>query len=484
LPRTNALQPPAIRALALAFTLGVLGDVLFEGQGAGLNLLLFVAALALAWRLVASATGSLHDGQARWLLVALGFASCFAVRDASFLGGLDFLAMLFALFLPTLVQLVTDQRRARLVDVAISGAWTIGMLFAGPIILVATDADWSALRGRGRIGPLILGALAAGIVVLVFGAIFSSADPTFASIASLLTQWNLDAWLRHTLFAGFIAWLSAGALRAWLWKRKQAMPAMRSPSDPPVAEGAALPVMMVVGAMALVFLLFVTIQIRYLFGGAAMVQSLTGLTYAEYARHGFFEMVTASGLAIPVLFGADALLDGAGRRATLNLRRLGSVQLMLILLVMISALSRMRLYIGAYGLTSERVVATAILIWLGSVTVWFANTAMRGRRERFMMGTIVSGFAVLATLNAVNPELLIVRTNVAHAQTSEAPFDAKYIANLSADALPWLRSHIDDLPQNQRCEITELVDQRLKVLRLRERDWRSWNLARTKAASL
>ena len=49
--------------------------------------------------------------------------------------------------------------------------------------------------------------------------------------------------------------------------------------------------------MTLVFTAYVALQFRYLFGGAAVVQSVTGLTVAEYARHGFFQVVQATALS-------------------------------------------------------------------------------------------------------------------------------------------------------------------------------------------
>ncbi len=60
-----------------------------------------------------------------------------------------------------------------------------------------------------------------------------------------------------------------------------------------------------VSAYAALFLLFVVVQLRYFFGGAELVQRTTGLTHAQYARQGFFQLVAASALVLPVLLGAD-----------------------------------------------------------------------------------------------------------------------------------------------------------------------------------
>ena len=51
------------------------------------------------------------------------------------------------------------------------------------------------------------------------------------------------------------------------------------------------------------------VQFRYLFGGAALVQVSETLTYAEYARRGFFELVAVAALLLPIML----LLDWVAR---------------------------------------------------------------------------------------------------------------------------------------------------------------------------
>ena len=70
----------------------------------------------------------------------------------------------------------------------------------------------------------------------------------------------------------------------------------------------------VVTILDLLFLAFVIVQFRYLFGGRDLVQQSANLTYAEYARHGFFELVAVAALTLPLLLLGDWLLreEGAG----------------------------------------------------------------------------------------------------------------------------------------------------------------------------
>ena len=139
-----------------------------------------------------------------------------------------------------------------------------------------------------------------------------------------------------------------------------------------------VPLATALGLLNLLFLLFVVVQLRYFFGGAALVEETSGLTFASYARQGFFELVTASALVLPILLGADHLVRGGTPAQVRVFRQLGGLLLALLAVIMASALARMRLYTAAYGLSSDRLYATAFMILLIGVFAWFAWTTLRG----------------------------------------------------------------------------------------------------------
>jgi hypothetical protein len=179
-------------------------------------------------------------------------------------------------------------------------------------------------------------------------------------------------------------------------------------------------------------------------------------------------------LVLPLLLAVDALLRGGGRGVR-PVRVLSGVLLALVLVVMASALQRMRLYEQQYGLTDLRVYATGTILWLGVVLAWFALTALRGRRHLFAIGALVAGFAATAALNVLNPDALIARTNVARPHV-----DVAYVGSLSDDAVPALLDRLSALRPDLR---------RALAARLLERspgagDWRSFDLSRSRAASL
>lgn len=235
------------------------------------------------------------------------------------------------------------------------------------------------------------------------------------------------------------------------------------------------------GLLDLLFFSFVMVQLRYFFGGAALVEATTGLTYAEYARRGFFELVGVAALALPLLLAAHWITQRKGNPAHERIFRvLAGAMLALLVVIMVSALARMRLYQSEYGLTELRLYTTAFMGWLAAVFVWFALTVLRGQRKRFACGALVAGFLILGALHVINPDALIVRTNAAHARQSGRAFDAGYVSWLSADAVPALLEELPALSPEQRCVVAANVLTRWSPANARA-DWRSWSWSRAAA---
>jgi len=162
-------------------------------------------------------------------------------------------------------------------------------------------------------------------------------------------------------------------------------------------------------------------------------------------------------------------------------RVLAGVLVALLFVVMVSAVQRMRLYQAAYGLTELRLYTTAFMGWLGIVLAWFAATVLRGQAGRFPRGAVMSGFAVVAALNVLNPDALIARTNLDRAGRT-GKLDARYLAGLSADAAPTIAGTLQWLevaPQDDCVLRSGLRDE----LRTRH-DWRGWNLGRSRAQAV
>jgi hypothetical protein len=474
-----------LEMVAVALALGVLGDALLRAVPWGLNITLGVTTVVgLTWLLVRR-HGIVPSADAPWLaLTALLLGVAFVRRDAQVLASFDAMALIATLGLGALSLQGERIAPLRALDYLHRGATAVAGTVAGGLQLVFQDVQWNELSKEGRwrqARAVALGAVIAVPLLVVFGALFASADEVFGNVLKNVFAFDAETALSHTFLTIFCAAVAAGYLRWSLIARPGA-------ATLPIA-GASLgivPVATALGLVTLLFLMFVVVQLRYFFGGATLVEQTTGLTYAEYARRGFFELVTASGLVLPMLLGADHLVRGAQPAHLRLFRSLAGVLLVLLAVVMASALGRMRLYVQAFGLSEIRLYATAFMVYLFGVFGWFAATVLRGQHGRFAFGALIQGYAVLAGLHVINSDAFIVRTNLHRVATvAERPFDTKYALSLGADAVPRLLEALPTLPERDRCDVAAGLLKKWGENEARpDGDWRGWNWSRARTRRL
>jgi hypothetical protein len=454
-----------------ALVLGVLGDLLFQGQPLGLNVLLWTVAFtgALA-ALLRVARAPLHQGRRFMVAPLLLFAALLAWHASPLLIAANLLALAAAVTMGALRNTRTPLRAATLSDYGSGFVGAATSTAVGAVPLLMRDIRWNEVVGRARSERAT--AVARGVVLglpllLLFGGLFVAADAVFKQLVSSAVPSPNPHLVGRALIVAVWAWLAGGLLRDLLASRQEdeAVPFAR-----PRRGLGELEVGIALVFLDLLFLAFVVVQFRYLFGGSGLVQSEVDLTYAEYARHGFFELVAVTALTLPVLLLADWALAGRSRRM---FRWLAALLLALLGVVIASALQRMRLYMQHFGLTELRIYATGIILWLAVVSAWFAVTVLRGKRHAFAVGALVAGFAATFALNVLSPDALIARTNV-----TRPVVDVSYLAGLSDDAVPTLVSRIRALPSSQRAVLARRLLDRGSA----GGDWRSWNLARSRAA--
>ncbi|MCA9942753.1 MAG: DUF4173 domain-containing protein, partial [Anaerolineales bacterium] len=172
-----------------------------------------------------------------------------------------------------------------------------------------------------------------------------------------------------------------------------------------------------------------------LFGGAANVTE-AGYTFADYARRGFFELLTVAILTMLLVLGLNWLSQRESKGQIRLFNGLGSVLVGLVLVMLVSAWRRMALYEAAFGYTELRLIVYVCMAWLALTLVWFLLTLWL-RPDRFAIGALLAVMGFVATLNFINPDAFIARQNLnRYEQTGD--LDAAYLASLSTDAVPQL----------------------------------------------
>lgn len=464
--------------LPAALLLGLFGDALLRATPWGLNVLLWVSLLLGLCYVLARHLQWTFAGEGKWLAVpALVFAGGFVWRDSSTLRALDFCGLLCCLGV--------GAARTQAGQIRLSGLWEYGgeivrsvfQSVFGVFPLLRRDIGWDTVP-RGGWLP---GALAAGRglllvlpLLLLFGALLTAADAVYQKLVLSVFHFDPGVFLNHFALILLLASMTAGFGRR-LFLAPYAPADSERPSKLPTLG--AVETGMILGLLNLLFLSFVLVQIRYFFGGAATVAATAGLTYTQYARSGFFELVWVAALVLPLLLSLHKLQDAQNARAMRLFSAQAAVQVALLFVILASAMLRMKLYQDTCGLTELRLYTMAFMGWLAVVFAWFVGTVLRGKREHFAFGAVVAAFILIVGLHIINPDAQIIRANAARvAQTHQ--FDAAYAASLSADAVPALVSVLPSLPPDVQGDVSA----RLRPLWSQNADdWRSWNWGRFSA---
>ncbi|MFN2412839.1 MAG: DUF4153 domain-containing protein [Pyrinomonadaceae bacterium] len=250
-------------------------------------------------------------------------------------------------------------------------------------------------------------------------------------------------------------------------------------SIPRVFTLGAVESIIILGLVNLLFLSFVIVQLPYLFGGIALVQSTPDFKLAEYARRGFGELVAAAALVLPMLLVSHWLLRKETQNAEKIYRILAALQIALLFVIMASAAQRLLLLTGSlgYGMTTVRFYPMVFMVWLAVVFAWFAVTVLRNARNHFAWGALWSAIVILAATNLMNPDAFIARTNIQLMQQGRE-FDAHYNSSeLSDDALPTVLNALPSLNADGQCLVKWKLHDRL-IRSRSETDVRSWNWSR------
>ncbi|MBT2529414.1 DUF4173 domain-containing protein [Streptomyces sp. ISL-99] len=429
-PEPPARIRPATFVAALATALL---SALLLGDGLGLNLLVVAVPAAVAAYFAAQAAGRrLRPWTLVWAVGGLALLAIPALRDA---GWPTFLACISALALGSL---------------ALHGNRTWAGVLAGSLGIFGslgpgTAWAWRGLReraevSRGRWAPMVRTTFVAVVLLIVFGALFASADAAFADLLGGLSPdvSVADGPWRTFLFAvGLLGALAAARTAAapMRWDRLEIRPGR--------ARGRAewaLPLVV----LNLLFAAFIAVQLAVLFGGYDKVLSETGLSYAEYARQGFWQLLWATLLVLLVIALALRFAPRGGDRDRTLVRSVLGTLCVLTLVVVASALRRMDLYVDAYGLTRLRISVAAVELWLGLVIVLIMAAGMLGSRW-LPRAVAASAAAAVLAFGLISPDGLVAQQNVAR-YGSTGKLDVHYFQDLSADAVPAL----DTLPEPQR----------------------------------
>ena len=347
-------------------------------------------------------------------------------------------------------------------------------------------------KGAGwrKLWPYLWGVLIAIPLLLIFGALLASADLIFKTQLTNLFSWftveNFAELIFRTIYICVLAYFLAGAYIHTLTRTTETK--VLSPDkaflSPFLGHVEAFTVL---GLVNLLFFGFIIIQFRYFFAGETNI-TLDGFTYAEYARRGFFELVAVSIISLGLYYTLNMVTKRAERKVKRIFSVLGTLLMLQVACMLLSAFQRLSLYEAAYGFTTLRTITHIFMIWLGvlltaAVVMEIFN---QFRRLALVLFLVIIGFTL--TLNLLNVDKFIAQRNIEHAIAGNR-LDASYLVHqLSDDGIPTLFTYwqAQGTPQDVQAALQAALACRLAMRNTQQgrEHWAEWLLAASRADTL
>ncbi|MCO1656587.1 DUF4173 domain-containing protein [Pseudonocardia sp. S2-4] len=317
---------------------------------------------------------------------------------------------------------------------------------------------------------IVLSVAVGVVLLLVFGSLLASADAVFAGLVdSLLPTADEDAVGSAVVLFVVGAALVAGTALVL------AAPPVLTLTVPQPTRLRTLDWAVPVGLVVALFAVFVGVQFAALFGSDEYVQATTGLTFAEYARSGFWQLLAVSALALGVILAGIRWAPAASAVDRSTKRLLLGAMAVLCLVIVASALRRMWLYQQAYGFTVLRLLVGACELWLGLAFLLALLAVLRLRPTGTVRPMVATAVGALLLLAVLDPERLVAQQNATRFAVT-GDLDSEYLSRLSADAVPALLE-LPDSPV-RTCILATIAARSAPDP---DEDWRSANLSRAAA---
>jgi hypothetical protein len=217
------------------------------------------------------------------------------------------------------------------------------------------------------------------------------------------------------------------------------------------------------------------VQFKYFFSGTLQED----LTFAEYARKGFFELLFVTLINLSITVFVITFVN----QTTSVMRRLTQIMLTILVLasavLLTSAFMRMGLYEEAYGFTFTRVLVHSFMIFL---VVIFTYTLVKIWVEKLLLFHFyfITSLLYYTAITVINLDTIVVKQNIARYETS-GKIDVFYLSKMSSTGVLGL---IDLYEKDKNIpDLKRVLQERKNEALIEDAPWQSYNLKRAQAST-
>jgi len=465
-----------ISIFSISVLLGILFDYFFFDKGLGIAFPLYILLIIFGLFGISYVYRKRIKKDALLLLMPLFFFSIMtAVRSSELLTFLNVVACIYLLLL--IADLCFDKKISNyLIRDYVVVPFT-PFKFITPFFESVSDLfSLKKERKDKKVSSQIVRGILISIPFLViFILLFSSADLVFQKYMSDLVSINVEGeTIVRILLVLLVSCAFVGAYSYVFNVKKEVI----SYKEKKLRIGG-IESYILLGSVNLLFLIFISVQIAYLFGGQSNISSL-GFTYAQYARRGFFELIGVAVISFFLLFGLDRYIQrekGSGLRI---FKILSSLLVVGVIVIMVSAFMRLLLYEDAYGFTTLRLYSHVFIIFLTVVFGLLIYKVLKnGKESNFSLGVFLSAILFLVGMNILNPDAFIAQKNIQRFNDGKK-LDVYYLTTLSDDALPVTIKMLNTSDESVKGEFAYYMYWKMQG-RISSNNWQSFNVSRKRA---
>lgn len=462
--------------IAFASVIAVLYDLLFWKQENGIAFLLFTAVYLTGFLGIAVFTNQLRQRWALLLLLPIIVLSIDTViYNNSLVHYLVTRAVFVLLVVFSLLITLSNPHKHPFSLRYIPLFQNVNLLFAKWDQMYKDLFRWNAESDKDTVRKIATGLVVSVPILFVFTILFMQADAVFSQwfqgifdftdTISLPGLWRIVRAFIFTIFIGSFFYVIFSDHNELGHKEHSILKFDR------------IIVGVVLALINSLFLIFVFIQFKYLFGSSSFVLE-NGLGYAEYARKGFFELAWVVGLASLLVIAVYRSFVWHGMSkiiSALQILLVGQVGV-----VAVSALKRMYLYQNAYGFTVLRLyVEWSIYLILIVLALTIVSLLFKISFRKFWHANLIVGVLAFTAVATVNVDKMIAKENIDRFLQQEKELDLAYLDSLSTDILPVFnqllsRENLIKFSADKQVYIADIFKRKTETIAQRD-TWREWH---------
>jgi len=468
-----------ISIFSISVLLGILFDYFFFDKGLGIAFPLYIFLIVFGLFGISYVYRKKISKDALLLLIPLFFFSIMiAVRSSELLTFLNVVACIYLLLL--IADLCFDKKISDYLIRDYIVVLFTPFKFITPFFKSISDLFSLKKKDKDKkvLSQIVRGILISIPFLIIFILLFSSADLVFQKYMSDLVSINIEGETIVRIFLVLLVSCIFVGAYSYIFnvKKKLIDDKGRRLSIGDIES------YILLGSVNLLFLIFISVQITYLFGGQSNISSL-GFTYAQYARRGFFELIGVAVISFFLLLGLDKYIKREKGNDLRIFKVLSSLLAVEVVVIMVSAFTRLLLYEDAYGFTTLRLYSHVFIIFLTIIFALLIYKVLKNRKEsNFSLAVFLSAILFLVGMNILNPDMFIAQKNIQRFNDGKE-LDVYYLTTLSDDAVPVTIKMLDISDESVKGEFAYYMYWRVQG-RDSLNNWQSFNISPRKAKEI